>query len=147
MDNYKRILLAVDFFDQEHLVSDRAKDLAEKYQARLSIVHVVDTLPISDPAYEMLMPLDLDLTNEFIEAAKKKLAGLTEKLNISDSDVHLETGSPRQEIIKVAEAIQADLIVIGSHGRHGLALLLGSTANGVLHHAPCDVLAVRLKDG
>ncbi|MEO1899758.1 MAG: universal stress protein, partial [Methylococcales bacterium] len=39
-----------------------------------------------------------------------------------------------------------DLIVVGSHGRHGLALLLGSTANGVLHHAVCDVLAVRLSD-
>ena len=40
----------------------------------------------------------------------------------------------------------ARLIVVGSHGRHGLALLLGSTANGVLHHAKCDVLAVRIQE-
>jgi len=50
------------------------------------------------------------------------------------------------EIIKIAEENNVDLIIVGSHGRHGLALLLGSTANGVLHHAKCDVLAVRIKD-
>ena len=45
---------------------------------------------------------------------------------------------------RVAEEQSCDLIVVGSHGRHGLALLLGSTANDVLHGAPCDVIAVRL---
>lgn len=146
MDSYKHILLAVDFFDQHQVVSDRAKDLAEKYHAKLSVVHVVDTLPITDPAYEMMMPFDLDLTSEFINSAKKKLAALAIQLNVSESDMHLETGSPKQEIIRIAEEMKADLIVIGSHGRHGLALLLGSTANGVLHYAACDVLAVRLQD-
>ena len=56
-------------------------------------------------------------------------------------------GIPKQEIINVAEQQQVDLIVVGSHGRHGLALLLGSTANSILHTAKCDVLAVRLKEG
>ena len=58
---------------------------------------------------------------------------------------HLAYGQPRQEIHRLAEEQQCDLIIVGSHGRHGLALLLGSTANDVLHGAPCDVLAVRLK--
>jgi len=53
---------------------------------------------------------------------------------------------PETEIHTLANEIGADLIVVGSHGRHGLALLLGSTANGVLHGAPCDVLAVRVGD-
>ena len=48
------------------------------------------------------------------------------------------------EIHSKAEEIGADLIVVGSHGRYGLALLMGSTANGVLHGATCDVLAVRV---
>lgn len=146
MDSYKHILLAVDFFDKNQVVADRAKDLAERYQARLSIVHVVDTLPITDPAYELLMPFDMDLTAEFLAAAKSKLNALAKKLNLAESDLHLETGSPKHEIIRVAEELKVDLIVIGSHGRHGLALLLGSTANSVLHHAACDVLAVRLQD-
>lgn len=146
MDNYKHILLAVDFFDKNQTVADRAKDLAERYHARLSVVHVVDTLPITDPAYELLMPFDMDLTAEFLAAAKTKLAVLAKKLKVAESDLRLETGSPKHEIIRVAEELMVDLIVIGSHGRHGLALLLGSTANSVLHHATCDVLAVRLKD-
>lgn len=48
---------------------------------------------------------------------------------------------------RLAKEQRCDLIVVGSHGRHGLALLLGSTANDILHGAPCDVLAVRLKNG
>ena len=55
-------------------------------------------------------------------------------------------GVPGQEIVRIAEQEHIDLIVVGSHGRHGLALLLGSTANSVLHHAGCDVMAVRLHD-
>jgi universal stress protein A len=67
-------------------------------------------------------------------------------LAIPEAQTWLETGSPKQEIIRIAEENAVDLIVVGSHGRHGLALLLGSTANGVLHHANCDVLAVRLQN-
>ncbi|MDN5937003.1 MAG: universal stress protein, partial [Nitrosospira sp.] len=55
-------------------------------------------------------------------------------------------GVPEREIVRIAEEERVDLIVVGSHGRHGLALLLGSTANSVLHHAKCDVMAIRLQD-
>jgi universal stress protein A len=87
----------------------------------------------------------MDLTAEFMATAKTKLTALAKDLNVDEADLRLETGSPKQEIIRIAEEIQADLIVLGSHGRHGLALLLGSTANGVLHYAGCDVLAVRIQ--
>jgi len=146
MENYKHILLAVDFFENDAIVSSRAKDLADRYQAKLSIVHVVDSMPITDSGYGLDLPFDLDLTAELLAAAKSKLAKLAEQLNVSDSGVWLEMGSPKQEIIRIANENDVDLIVIGSHGRHGFALLLGSTANSVLHHAHCDVLAVRLTD-
>ena len=55
-------------------------------------------------------------------------------------------GRPESQIHQLAEDVAADLIVVGSHGRQGLALILGSTANGVLHGAHCDVLAVRVGD-
>ena len=144
MDNYKHILLAADFFEKNTAVIERAQDLARLCGAKLSIVHVVDTLPITDPANELMMPFDMDVTKEFIDAAQTKLSALSKKLGIADADTHLKVGSPKVEITQLAEEIKVDLIVIGSHGRHGLALLLGSTANGVLHHAACDVLAVRL---
>ncbi|WP_333877792.1 universal stress protein [Methylobacter sp.] len=146
MENYKHILLAADFSEHGDTVADRAKDLAEKYQAKLSIVHVMDNLMITDAAYGSTIPFDLDLTAELMAAAKKRLANLADKLNIAEDCRWMETGSPKLEIIRVAEETEVDLIVVGSHGRHGFALLLGSTANGVLHHAQCDVLAVRLHD-
>jgi len=146
MENYKHILLAVDFYEQDAIVVNRAKDLAEKFQAKLSLVHVVDSIPITDAGYGADIPFDLDLTAELMEAAKKRFANLAEKLGIPEERLWLELGSPKQEIIRVAKENAVDLIVIGSHGRHGLALLLGSTANGVLHYATCDVLAVRLQN-
>jgi len=145
MNNYKHILLAADFSEHGQRVSERANDLARRYQARLSIIHVVDNLPITDATYGPVIPFDVDLTEELMKAAKKRLAEEAEKLQIPEESRWLELGSPKLEIIRVAEEQHVDLIVVGSHGRHGLALLLGSTANGVLHHASCDVMAVRLK--
>ena len=147
MENYKHILLAVDFSDHCEAIASRAKDMAEKHQAKLSMIHVVDNLPITDAAYGPVIPFDVDLTEQLMDAAKERLAKLAEQFDVDEDDRWLELGSPKLEIIRIAEENAVDLIVVGSHGRHGLALLLGSTANGVLHHAKCDVLAVRLKDG
>lgn len=146
MTIYKHVLLAADFFEQGDQVAQKAKQIAEQNQAQLSLVHVVDNLPITDPAYGPIIPFDVDLTQQLIEATKKHLSELGEKLGVPTERQWLEMGSPKLEIVRVAEENQVDLIVVGSHGRHGFALLLGSTANGVLHHAKCDVLAVRLAD-
>lgn len=146
MNNYKHILLAADFSPHGEVVAERAQDLTNKYQAKLSIVHVVDNLFTTDMTYEPSIPFDLDLTAELMASAKKRLDQLAEKLQLGTEQKFLEIGSPKMEIVRVAEENKVDLIVVGSHGRHGLALLLGSTANGVLHHAKCDVLAVRLQD-
>jgi universal stress protein A len=89
--------------------------------------------------------MDLSTIQEQIqETAKLHLAEFARTLNIPEEDQHLIFGRPETEIHSLANQIGTDLIVVGSHGRHGLALLLGSTANGVLHGAPCDVLAVRV---
>jgi len=146
MESYKHILLAADFSEHGETVANRARDLADKYQAKLSIVHVMDNLLITDAAYGPAIPFDLDLTAELMAAAQKRLAKLAEKLNVAEDCQWMEMGSPKLEIIRVSEENKVDLIVVGSHGRHGFALLLGSTANGVLHYATCDVLAVRLHE-
>ncbi len=146
MSNYQRILLAADFSAHGEQVANRAQDLAEKYQARLSIIHVVDNLPVSDAIYGPVIPFECDLTDKLVAATKKRLAKLAKQLGVPESECWLELGSAKYEIIRVAKQHNIDLIVVGSHGRHGLALLLGSTADGVLHHARCDVMAVRLQD-
>ncbi len=146
MGHYKHILLAADFSEHCDEVVCKAKQLAENNQAQLSIVHVVDNLPIVDASYGPIIPIDGDLTEQLMESAKERMQKIANQLGIVVSHQWLEIGSPKLEIVRVAEDNNVDLIVVGSHGRHGLALLLGSTANGVLHHAHCDVLAVRFKD-
>lgn len=146
MGDYQQILLAADFTNHGEQVANRAKDMAEKYKASLSIVHIVDNLPIADAIYGPVIPFDMNLTDDLMAAAKKRLAEFAQQLDVPESLCHLEVGSAKYEIIRIAKEHNIDLIVVGSHGRHGLALLLGSTADGVLHHATCDVMAVRLQD-
>ena len=89
--------------------------------------------------------MDLSTIQEQIqETAKAHLTEFASRLDIPIDNQHLIFGRPETEIDSLANQISADLIVVGSHGRHGIALILGSTANGVLHGAPCDVLAVRV---
>ena len=145
MANYKHVLLAVDFSEHGKQVIKAAQNMAEQNQGQLSLVYVIENLPITDAAYGPIH-FDVDFTQELLDNAKIRLTNLGAELHVPESRQWLEMGSPKFEIVRVAEENQVDLIVIGSHGRHGLALLLGSTANGVLHHAKCDVLAVRFKD-
>ncbi|KAF3982561.1 MAG: universal stress protein [Methylococcales symbiont of Hymedesmia sp. n. MRB-2018] len=146
MSCYQHILLAADFTEHGKKVADKAKQLAKLHQARLSIIHVMDNIPITDAIYGPIIPFDGDLTEQLMVAAKKQLAKMAADSDILETNQYMELGSPKRKIVKIAKEQNVDLIVVGSHGRHGLALLLGSTANGVLHHAACDVLAVRLKN-
>ena len=142
MSDYKKILLAVDLTEDSKPVAERALALVEAYAAELHLVHVIEPLSL---AYGGDVPMDLSSVQEQIqEQAKSHLSEFGAGLGVAAERQHLIFGRPESEIQRVAEEIDADVIVIGSHGRHGLALLLGSTANGVLHGAMCDVLAVRV---
>ena len=89
-------------------------------------------------------PPQTDLHDEMIANAESRLAAYARSENLEHAHRHVAAGYTKQEILEHAREIRANLVMVGSHGRHGLALLLGSTANAVLHGAPCDVLAVRL---
>ena len=81
-----------------------------------------------------------DPVKPFNNYGLSKLAG---ELGLDDEHIHLVLGSTKHEVLSMAKDKQVDLIVAGSHGKHGLALLLGSTANAILNSAECDVLIVR----
>jgi universal stress protein A len=147
MKEYQHILLAVDFSEQGDYVAEKARSLAYRYQAKLSMIHVLDNIPMPDTNYGAVIPLDQDSSYDLLETEKAKLMRLGDQLAVDLANRWLVWGVPKQEIIHIADQEQADLIVVGSHGRHGLALLLGSTANSVLHYARCDVMAIRLRDG
>ena len=146
MRDYQHVLLAVDYSEQGLYVAEKARSLAYRYQARLSIIHVLDNIPMPDTSYGTVIPLNQDSSYDLLEAEKAKLMQLGDQLNVDLANRWMLWGVPKQEIIHIAEQEQVDLIVVGSHGRHGLALLLGSTANSVLHYAKCDVMAIRLQD-
>ena len=142
MAQYQHILLATDFSPESDAIVKRAQALQTNNQCKLSIVHVLEPISI---AYGGEFPVDLgDLHKELEKQAQEKLSALGKELGVSADQQYLEVGITEKEIIRISEEQDIDLIVLGSHGRHGLSLLLGSTANAVLHHAKCDVLAVRV---
>ncbi len=143
MDDYRHILLATDLAPESRHVGDRAVEIAARYGARLSLLHVVDYVPL-DLSNDMMLAEPVDVDGRLIEEARANLDRLAGELGLDDAQRWVVLGSTGAEIKRTAEEHGVDLIVVGSHGRHGLALLLGSTANAVLHGAPCDVLAVRV---
>lgn len=143
MADYQHILLAIDLTPECEPVSSRAIDLARRYDATLSLLHVVENMPV-EPGNELMIPPATTVESELLEHAERRLRQLGDKLGVPADRQHVTVGQTKREIVYFAEEEDVDLIVVGSHGRHGLALILGSTANAVLHGSPCDVLAVRI---
>ncbi len=139
---YTHILLAVDFSPSTEGTARRAVEMADRYGARLSMIHVVEYFPVALDS-ELMLPPMAGIEEQLMDNARTRLAQLAASLAINDAPRYVEMGSTKLEILRAAEAQGADLIVLGSHGRHGLARMLGSTASAVLHGAHCDVLAVR----
>ncbi|MGI9285918.1 MAG: universal stress protein [Pseudomonadales bacterium] len=140
MSDYQHILVALDLGETQAAVLQRALSLAID-STRISLVHVVDMIIYPD-AYMGNLPLEV--LEQTIEHAKKALQEIGEQHAIAPERQFVEQGRAATKIHDIARANDADLIVVGSHGRHGVQLLLGSTANAVLHGAQCDVLAIRV---
>jgi universal stress protein A len=147
---YSHLLLAVDFEPESEPVVTRARALRDLFGARLSLLHVVEHVP---PAVEYMplgfagevsSPDDLALEEELMALARRQLDGLGEQLGVPEADRLIRVGPTGHTIDEVAGEIAADLILIGSRGRHGLLGLFGSTAKTVLRGQACDVLCIRL---
>jgi universal stress protein A len=143
MADYQRILLAADFHDDSRAVWERALAMSRASGASLALLHVVESVPV-ETGNELMVPPSVPVESGLIESAEERIQALGEEFGIPEQRRYVRVGHTKREILAVAEEQASDLIVVGSHGRHGLALILGSTANAVLHGAPCDVLAVRI---
>lgn len=141
---YKRVLFATDFDEVGVLAAHKAKKIADENGADLILVHVVEPIPAyAYPGFAGFAEVELSIR----EQAEKELDELADELGVDEQHRFIEFGSTKNEILRVAQERNIDLIVTGSHGKHGLSLLLGSTANSILHNAQCDVLIVRSKVG
>jgi len=147
MSEYKTILAAVDLTEEAADVLAAARQSAAEKQAQLHVVTAIRPLSFAYAGYEMpgMSQALVDFEPLASKQANEQLATLTKDMGVSESQIHVEFGKPSTVIKSIAEQIEADLIIMGSHGRHGLGLLLGSTANAVLHGAPCDVLTLRIQ--
>lgn len=143
MDAYKHILVALDLSNEAPQVAERGQDLAGRYNAKMSVIHVVEPV-IVDNSYDLMTSLPAELDDSLLERAKTFLTKISNQLKLGEVQQIVTLGSTRSEIFRIVEEQAVDLIVIGTHGRHGVGLLLGSTANAILHGAPCDVHAVRI---
>lgn len=140
---YQRILCAVDFGEGTESVLKRAEELAGQNSAELYLIHVVEPV-IAAPPYELPGFVPMELEQQLLDHAREEISRLAAQYSPQASETIVELGSTRTVITSTARDKEIDLIVLGSHGRHGMGLLLGSTANAVLHHADCDVLAIRI---
>src|SRR5690606_23220611 len=142
---YQHILVAIDLTEECVAVLERAAGLARTHGARLCLVHIVEPMAM---AFGGAVPMDLSmLQQQQFDQARERLDTFTGRYaEILPADQrHLAYGQPRQAIHRLAIELGCDLIVVGSHGRRGLAVLPGCAANERLHGAPRDVQAARLK--
>ncbi|MGM0570633.1 universal stress protein [Marinobacter sp.] len=142
MSVYSKIMVAIDLTEEAPQVLKKAVALSEQHNAQLLLAHVVEPVGY---AYGGDIPMDLsELQDQLDKAAREQLAAYGKEYGISEENQIVTVGRPESEIHHLSEDKEVDLVVVGSHGRSGIQLLLGSTANGVLHGAKCDVLAVRI---
>lgn len=143
MARYQKILTVVDLADDSDQVAIAGRDLAAESHAAIVALHVVEFVPV-EPMGESLMPT-VEIEDELVKRSQARLAELAARLGFKDAVLRVEAGNIKSEILRVAEEEHADLIVVGSRERHGLAILVNFTEDAVLHAAHCDVLAVRLR--
>jgi len=143
MGVYSRILLVVDLSDDSEKIGERARALAAACGAELSLLHVVEYVPV-EPMGETLLPA-VQIEEELVARARERLAVLASRLGLESAHREVASGNIKAEIVRVAQEQRIDLIVLGSRERHGLSIMVNFTEDTVLHAAPCDVLAVRLR--
>ena len=140
-----RIVVGTDFSEASHPALKAAASRARAEGGSVFLAHVVDPIPFLAPGIEMMAGVDA-LRDGVEELAKKNLEEY--RATYFDGvavESHLLTSpSPAQAMADLAERVDADLVVVGTHGRTGMKrFVLGSVAEKIARLAPCSVLVVR----
>jgi len=142
---YRRVLCAADLAKDCPEVIARARAWSRPDAAELIVLYVEEHFP-PDRSNELIPSEQLDPETHLRERAHASLGNLAGEACLEGARAELVVSerSAKHEIVHFAATREVDLIVIGSHGYQGRAAWLGTTADGVLHRAPCDVLLVRV---
>ncbi|WP_371195928.1 universal stress protein [Glaciecola sp. SC05] len=144
MSNYKKIFVAIDIHAEYENIIQKALDIATSPDDVSLVTITLSSYYVQPYLYGMAESYIDDAS--IVKSATKKLKEIAKKHGINSKKVYVKCGVPADEIQTIANQHHADLIVIGTHGRSGIKLLLGSTATAVLHGVKQDVLAVRMHD-
>lgn len=136
-----RILVGLDGSPREPKVLDAAVELARLHDAELHLVRAM-SVPVSVPAMIWTLQGE-DLASFLVEHGDKELATVEEKITGVKTQRHTRVGQPHDVLIDVATELEADLVVIGTHGYDRIDRFLGTTAGKVVNRAPCSVHVVR----
>ncbi len=140
---YKHILAALDLREEKPVVGEKAVFFARQFSASLTLLHVVEYMPV-DLGNELVVPQFHDVEQQLIARAHQQIDGLVHSLGYNPIRGVIECGVTRSVLVDYALEHKVDLIVIGRHGRSGFGKLLGSTADSVVRHAPCDIFVVKV---
>lgn len=148
MKDFSTILVAVDFSDSSQNAFKVALNMANKYSARLILLHVINE-PVDLRGF-YVPHISFEKLEEEIEEGANKMMESFCRQNLDgygNYESHIVPGLPYEQIIQQADQHSADLIVLGTHGRTGLDhVLFGSTAEKVVRKSPLPVLTVRLEE-
>ncbi len=137
----KKILIAHDGSKSSDTALKQAIEIADKFGSSLTVISVVPELYLTE-----LMEMDrIRILETLTEEAKKIMDKIkTKTAGSRPVKTVIAQGNPAEEILETAKKIKADLIVTGSHGRHGAQkFLLGSVSSKIVDHSPCTVLVVK----
>ena len=146
MSGYNKIAVAIDLSSESAIIMKRALDVAAPH----SEMHLLYVQEPMDSVYMGVVPygpvfVGMDEVEGNLRAElKQKLDAIGDEYDVPPESRHFLSGTPAREIHRFAKEKEMELIVLGTHGQKGVQLLLGATANSVLHGADCDVLAVRV---
>lgn len=144
MSEYKHILVAVDQSEDSEKIGRQALVVAKRNHAKITLLNILEGISLS-AGYELMPVIPQVSDSEMIAEAKKSMRELSFKLGIPDADTLVISAlSTKEGILKAAEDLNADLLVIGSHTRYGLGVLLGSTSGSIINDSPCDILTVKV---
>jgi universal stress protein A len=143
MSNYRQLLVAIDLSDQSRAIAAKSVELARQWQAQLRLLHVIEYVPV-EPMSDALVPV-VQIDERVVARAREQILALAATLGIDAGCCRVATGNVKGEILRQARDAGADLIVLGCRERHGLSILVNLTEDTVLHGAPCDVLAMRVR--